>query len=157
MKILIFSDSHGDTRKMKEIASNSHHVDLILHLGDNVLDAIELNNATPVKVLWVKGNTDHGDAPDELVVDAGEHKILMTHGHKYGIKAGLQRLYYKCKETGADIALFGHSHIALNEEFGEVIFLNPGSIADKRHQKYHSYGIINIDDDKIDTRIVYIK
>jgi len=85
------------------------------------------------------------------------YKIFLTHGHLYGVKSGLQNLYYKSKEEGADIALFGHSHIAVNEEIGGIVFLNPGSIGDKRSQKYYSYGVLELKDGVMDTRIVYVK
>lgn len=157
MKILIFSDTHGNNKRMMEIALQNPDADLVLHLGDNVRDAMKLNESTPVKVLWVKGNTDHVNEKEDLILEVEGYKIFLTHGHLYGIKSGLQNLYYKCKQEGADIALFGHSHIAVNEEIGGIVFLNPGSIGDKRSQKYHSYGILQLENGVIDTRIVYVK
>lgn len=38
-------------------------------------------------------------------------------------------LYYRAKELGADIALFGHTHQQMIEEYNEVILMNPGSIS----------------------------
>ena len=32
----------------------------------------------------------------------------MCHGHKYGVKYGYNSIYYRGKEIGADIVLFGH-------------------------------------------------
>ena len=36
-------------------------------------------------------------------------KIFITHGDLYGVKYGMTNIYYKGKEVGADIVLFGHS------------------------------------------------
>ena len=50
-----------------------------------------------------------------LMADTGQDdgiKIFFTHGHKWGVKYSTDRLFYKAKEIGAQIALFGHTHTA---------------------------------------------
>lgn len=155
-KILVFSDSHGNTRLMEEVVAKEEQVDLILHLGDNTRDAAKLTQITQTPVVSLKGNTDYTDDPEELVLEREGFKLLLTHGHRHHIKAGLQNLYYRSKEVGADLALYGHSHVPGNEEIGGVVFFNPGSIADKRGQRYHSYGVITLAEKQMEIAIVYL-
>ena len=42
------------------------------------------------------------------------------------------------REAGADIAVYGHTHVAL-EEHGAVMVLNPGSIARPRDERRGSF------------------
>ena len=46
-------------------------------------------------------------------------------------------------EAGADIAVYGHTHIAL-EERGEVTVLNPGSIARPRDDQRGSFMLVEL-------------
>ena len=43
MKILIFSDSHGDVDIMRDIVEKEKP-DMIIHLGDSIKDAEKLND-----------------------------------------------------------------------------------------------------------------
>jgi predicted phosphodiesterase len=48
--------------------------------------------------------------PTEQLLPFGKHKILITHGHLFGVKGGLGGLIAHAAELGADIVLFGHTH-----------------------------------------------
>ncbi|QSX08067.1 metallophosphoesterase [Alkalibacter rhizosphaerae] len=156
MNILVFSDSHRNTKRMLEVVRNSENTDLILHLGDNTEDAKKIAEITDTPLVVIKGNTDYTDEPEELLLEKEGFKLLLTHGHRFKIKSGLQSLYYRSKELGADLALYGHSHVASNEEIGGIVFLNPGSIGDKRGQKYYSYGKITLKNKALDVAICYL-
>ena len=54
-------------------------------------------------------------------------KILLTHGHRYGVKNGYLNLIMRAKELQVNAVIFGHTHIP--EVFTEdgVLFVNPGS------------------------------
>lgn len=155
-KILVFSDSHGNTRLMEEVVGRETDADLILHLGDNTRDAYKLTQITQIPVVIIKGNTDHTEDPEELVLERDGFKLLLTHGHRYRIKSGLQTLYYRCREVEAHMALYGHSHVPGNEEIGGVVFFNPGSIGDKRSQRYYSYGKILLKDQTMEVTLCYL-
>lgn len=157
MKILVFSDSHMNVDRMKEVVKNAKDVDLIIHLGDHTEDARELEKTTDIRMVIVRGNTDYTDDPEEIVLEENGYKLLLVHGHQYKIKKTLQHLYYRSKELGADIAMYGHSHIAANEEIGGVVFLNPGSIGLKRDQKYYTYGKIILKKKRLDIAICYME
>lgn len=144
MKILVFSDSHGNLFRVKKVLEVFTDVDMIFHLGDNVRDAIKIQELVHCPVKYVKGNTDLIEAPLEIMEDLCGKKFFLTHGHQYRIKSDLNNLYYAALEKEADVVLFGHSHVPYQETINEILFLNPGSIGDKRWQPKETYGIIEI-------------
>ena len=82
----------------------------------------------------VHGNCDgpfSGGLRDEEILDLEGHRILLCHGHRYGVKGGLGHLIASAKRQGADIALFGHTHERHEEylpEYGLWLF-NPGALS----------------------------
>ena len=146
MKIIVFSDSHGNLRSVKKVLDSTENVDMIFHLGDNVRDAQKIEEMTSCPVKYVKGNTDYVEAPIEMIETICNKIFFITHGHKYGIKRNLDRIFYAAQEKSADIVLFGHSHAPYYEEIQGILFLNPGSIGDKRWEPNETYGVIEIDD-----------
>ena len=133
MKIAIFSDSHGIIRKMLD-ACRDISPDLIIHLGDFVRDAMWLHENfpdTPLKS--VRGNCDFAAIEREAdTFFADGLKIFLCHGHRYGVKRGLSELADAAALSGADIALFGHTHQSLVAEISGVTLINPGSAGDER-------------------------
>lgn len=64
------------------------------------------------------------------VMELEGKRILMTHGHRYGVKSGYLRAVYAAKEQQADILLFGHTHRAECFQEEGLWVLNPGAAAD---------------------------
>lgn len=155
MKILVFSDSHGNLFWVKKVLEIFKDLDMIFHLGDNIRDAIKIQEAVSCPVKYVKGNTDLCKGPLEIVEDICGKRFLLTHGHEYRIKSDLNSLYYAAQEKEADVVLFGHSHVPYQETINGIFFLNPGSIGDKRWQPKETYGIIEIaENGSIEARIL---
>lgn len=146
MKILVISDSHGNLWSVKKVLDKVKNIDMIFHLGDNVRDAIKIEGRVDCPVKCVKGNTDFGNAPLELVEYIKDKRFLLTHGHKYGIKSDLNRLYYTARENDYHVVLFGHTHQPHNEIVDGILFFNPGSIGDKRWQPNETYGVLTVDE-----------
>lgn len=129
LKAAVFSDTHSNTALMLE-AIRRYRPDVIIHLGDYERDTAVIRRDFPEIALYnVCGNCDMvPTAPAEDVVPLGPVKALITHGHLYDVDWGdYSRLGYAALERGASIAMFGHTHRALNEDFGSVKLLNPGS------------------------------
>ena len=128
LRAAVFSDTHTHTARMLE-AVRRLEPDVLIHLGDHARDAEVLRAQFPALPLYVvHGNCDFSrDAPDRLVIELGPVKALLCHGHVYGVNWGVDRLVYAAQEAGAKLALFGHTHEALNVEIGAVQVLNPGS------------------------------
>ena len=145
-KILVISDTHGLVLPLKEIFEKHTDVTAIFHCGDS-----ELMNFDPIlkKVHIVRGNCDYDRTlPNELFIKIGQHKIYMTHGHMHGVKSSLDQLQERAKEMGAEIALYGHSHIAKANMMDDVLMVNPGSLAYPRSRKEKTYAIITLDQEQ---------
>ena len=129
MKILVFSDSHGD-RKVLLRAVSDESPDWILHLGDHASDCADVRRAYPqIPLRALRGNCDRTDGEpetDEFVVEG--KRIFMTHGHLYGVKYRMGDLINNAMLRGADVLLFGHTHRQVLDERDGLTILNPGSI-----------------------------
>lgn len=140
MKIVVLSDTHGDPNVIEQVYKQEQDADAFFHCGDSELayDDAHFND-----MYRVKGNCDFDrNFVDDLLVPIGDRSIFMTHGHLYNIKMTLTPLDYKAQETGADIVLFGHSHLLGAEQIGDTLFLNPGSLLLPRGGNPKSYATI---------------
>jgi len=154
MRILVFSDSHGDTSKMHEVIQKEDF-DMIMHLGDCYDDMEELKTCYDIPVLGVVGNVDYiSDGPSIEFFQHEDIKIMLTHGHRYHVKNHLSHLRLAGKERQAHVVLFGHTHEAFIEE-DDIILMNPGSISRPRNDG-PSYGILELHKNKINGKIVFI-
>lgn len=157
MRIVVVSDTHGNINSFLKAIENMRKFDLMIHLGDYAKDGEKLKTLLSIPTVIVKGNGDYGSEyhEDELVEIEGK-KIFLTHGHRYNIRWDYTSLYYKGLEVGADLVLYGHTHIPLNIKEKELIIMNPGSASLPRtSDRIRTYGIINIRD-KIETEIIKI-
>lgn len=120
-------------------------VDLVLHAGDvgdlYTLDAL----STVAPVVAVHGNDDSEEAtvalPYAQVVAVGGRRVLLTHAHypnhlqemasrrddRWLPK--LERRAALAHEAGADIVVFGHTHVPMTLSHDGVLLVNPGAIA----------------------------
>ena len=138
MKILVMSDSHGRTEKAEEIIL-TENPDMLLYLGDCTRDIDMAAEGHPrLEIYSVRGNCDlRSGAPELLTLKADGMTLLLTHGHRQGVKDGLQRLYYTALEKGADTVLFGHTHAPFLQVRDGLTLLNPGAAEDGRYAVIH--------------------
>lgn len=135
MKAVLVSDSHGRYGGIQDIIEKEAPMDLFLHAGDIQGGFARIEEWADCPVYVVKGNCDwSGDFPGEIMVPFGSHRIFLTHGHRYGVKLGVETLAAHAKELGADIAVHGHSHIPAAEERYGVRVLCPGSVSEPRQK-----------------------
>ncbi|MBE7023091.1 MAG: metallophosphoesterase [Ruminococcaceae bacterium] len=149
MKAIIFSDSHRSFSPMMKAMEIEKDIDLIIHAGDVLGDVEDLKIMYPkIPIAYVRGNNDYWDhtAADERVFEFGGVRIFLTHGHLYGVKGSLAKLYKKGLDTKAQICIFGHTHAAHCEKIGEVTLFNPGSA-------WRHYGILETDGEKFSLEI----
>jgi len=163
MKYLVFSDSHGGEGLMQAIVAKAVEgndpCEGVIFLGDTLRDIRRVQDAHPqLDYHIVAGNCDFGSStPLEKLVQLGGATILLTHGHRYGVKSGYERIATSASQMGADAAFFGHSHIPVITQKNGVLLLNPGSITEPRGgQKYRSYAIVEIIGGKITPKIVEV-
>ena len=147
MKIGIVSDSHGNTSVFETMLSvpGAREAELWLHAGDFAPDADDLEILSGRRVARVLGNCDLfvDGVYDETVVEVAGHRIFLTHGHLFNVRFDTMMLAEAARTAGADIAVYGHTHIAL-EEHGDVTVLNPGSIARPRDDQRGSFMLVEL-------------
>ena len=128
MKIAVFSDSHGYTPKMLD-AIYDCSPDLIIHLGDGNFDIDKIEKQFPlIPLKAVRGNCDFSPIlPETDLFTVSGIKIMITHGHLFGVKSSTASLTDMAKKAGADIVMYGHTHVADYFEIGKLLVINPGS------------------------------
>lgn len=151
-KIVVISDTHKNISNAIDVIL-SEKPDYVLHLGDCTDDCDELKRIFSEKeIIGVCGNCDwssFSSSPVERMLDVCGVKILMCHGHTYSVKSGIGSYMATAEVKGADIALFGHTHVPLLDNRGYIALMNPGTIS--------TYGVIEIRNGKFDMRICDFK
>ena len=152
MKLLVLSDSHGNLSHMEEAVLRVRPR-MILHLGDCWRDGERLRDLFPdIPFHQVPGNCDYRpDEPAERLLFLEDKRVLMCHGHTYGVKQSLLTAGYTAEEQNLDLFLFGHTHKPLVDMRGKTLFLNPGSIGDPRRP---TYGVVKLENGRLDGHIV---
>lgn len=148
MRVLVLSDSHGDIFSCKVAIEGHPEAEFIIHLGDGEEDLDELKRLLGSRrLLRVRGNGAYSavyGCPAMLCCGIGGRRLYLCHGHKEGVKSGLFGLKKAAENCGADIALYGHTHIQHMEQYGNVFIMNPGSI------RQGEYGLLDISEEKIE-------
>jgi putative phosphoesterase len=145
VKVVAISDTHAPRRWRScppAVAEHLRAADLILHAGDV---CTELACYAPVRA--VLGNNDGQDvaawgAPERLELDIDGLPAAMIHdsGPAKGRVARMRRWF-----PGAELVVFGHSHIPLDETGDGVRIFNPGSPTDRRRQPHATIGLLTIE------------
>jgi hypothetical protein len=160
MKVVAISDTHAPRRWRScppAVAGHLRDADLILHAGDVCTAAVldELTSYAPVRA--VLGNNDGPDvaawgAPERLELDLDGLPVAMVHdsGQAAGRTARMRRWF-----PAAELVVFGHSHIPLDQTGDGVRIFNPGSPTDRRRQPRGTIGLFTIEDGRlVEARIV---
>lgn len=128
MVIAVISDTHNYNSIVRNVLKSIEDADIAIHLGDVVEDAEYIAQHFKGKTIYVRGNCDMNSfVPNERLEIIEGKKVFITHGHNYRVKEGMLKLKYKAEEIGADIVLYGHTHISLVEYYQGILFINPGS------------------------------
>jgi putative phosphoesterase len=143
----LLSDTHYQERlfhlpdRLKDLWPG---VELILHAGDvgdlRILD--ELGRIAPV--VAVHGNDDPEDThrilPEQQVLAIRGHRILLWHSHFadrseeirkrndiWGEK--FRRIASHARDAGADVVVYGHTHVPMVSRHEGTLLVNPGALA----------------------------
>ncbi len=156
MIIAAVADTHGDTRAViKNLADIKF--DHLLFAGDYYKDGQMIARILKVPAHIVAGNCDvtHRSKQEEIITLLN-YDILLVHGHQYGVKRDLNRLYYRAREADVNAVVFGHTHMPYCENTGGLWMINPGSPVRPRLQGRGSFALINIDEKGLSAHIVTI-
>lgn len=144
MKLIVFSDSHRELSHMREVLDREKP-DYVFHLGDHDSDAEQISREFPtLPIAMVRGNCDGwSDTSVTLTLALGGLKFFLCHGHTLGVKTSYLRAIFAAREQGADVLLFGHTHIPERDESNGLKLLNPGSCGYGRRPTYGYFMIEN--------------
>ena len=132
-------------------------VDGVLFLGDGLdeVEELSLTTGTP-PIFAVRGNCDSEFSPlrrpreEELLLTFSGHRLLLLHGHTVSVKLSEGGLAARARAYGADIVLYGHTHIPKESyrsasEGGPLWLFNPGSLGRPQDLR-PSFGRLTLDD-----------
>lgn len=149
MKILVISDSHGNNLYLNRAIEQAGTFDYFLHLGDLEGSEHFIETFVDVPKVMIAGNNDYYiDVEPEAEIDLDGHHIFMAHGHQYHVYTGVKYLREEAQRRGADIVLYGHTHVPYMEQTEEMLILNPGSISlPRQKERIPTYAIIELKED----------
>lgn len=160
MKLVILSDTHGNTDAVEHVYAEQPDAALYLHAGDVLPDArylamlvgVPLNEGeddetAEKRVIAVPGNSDWPDANQPLtrIVRAEGHHILLAHGHSFGVQYGTELLARAAADANCDIAVYGHTHVVEISPGTPITVLCPGSAARPRDAYEPSYLTVRLE------------
>ena len=160
MKIIVFSDSHGDEANMLSAIRANRDAECFFHLGDGQTEFDGLCRREGVRGVSVSGNCDRNylfglPFTPTANVELGGFRFFLTHGHRYHVDGGTDILLEEGAKNGADVILYGHTHIRENRYYpaGDglakpVYIFNPGSVSHSRSGA-NSFGVIIIKEKNI--------
>ena len=153
----VVSDTHGYLNpKVPELLAGVEH---ILHAGDIGDAGIIAELARIAPVTTVRGNNDRTGPeslfPEEVTVELDGWNFFLTHEVKVpkGPDDPSMETYRK---AGADVVVFGHSHIALQRQIGTVLFFNPGAAGKRRFKVVPSIGTLELKEGRVTGTIIPI-
>lgn len=157
MKILIVSDTHGRDTYLEQVIEREKPIDMLLHLGDLEGSEDYICAIAPCPVEMISGNNDYFTQLErEKIIKIEAYKIFMTHGHRFGVNFGTEKITEIGREKGVDIVMFGHTHRPYLNILDDITVLNPGSISQPRQEGHNpSYMIMKIENHKVFYDICY--
>ena len=128
MKILVVSDSHGNTVMLQRIIDRESPFDRLVHCGDGAADLLRVRLPADTPVTLVAGNVDRArgiELPAAEVLEVEGVRILVTHGDAFYVKSDYGPIAEAARAHGFDAVLFGHTHIKYLRLTRPILF-NPG-------------------------------
>ena len=152
-KIIVLSDTHGDNSIINQILKSQEY-DLAIIAGDYTCDSSFINQKFNYVV---RGNNDFDANPDELYFEIEGIKFYLCHGHLIGSYSQLDNYDYMgkvLKDKKVDIIIHGHTHVSKIFEYEYGLVINPGSTTYPRGGTRKSFGLIEINNQKVECKII---
>lgn len=180
-RILVVSDIHGNTPVfeaiLKEFGSKS---DALAFCGDgmpsicDVLQKARIDSEFAKKIppVWafVQGNGDWDSyafspepeigliVPKQMTFKAGNVCFFMTHGHRFDVYYTTEPIEEAAAMHGANIAIYGHTHISNAKESKRgILLLNPGSCSMPRLNLPPTFAVISVKNKKIEYKFYIVR
>lgn len=171
-RILVVSDSHGARQMLRAVIDKmGNGCNALVFCGDGVADFLSClhDDAMPLVAAFVRGNNDYdrytleGEeiaCPARQVLQAAGKVLFVAHGHRQGVRMhSASALDSEADMAGADIVLFGHTHVAEDSDgltasvfsqeskrsrSGGHRAINPGSLKFPRSMYGPSFAVLEI-------------
>lgn len=157
---MLFSDSHGDKKAVAYILDNYQKTcDMAVFCGDGCQDVID---KIKIPLVMVKGNNDSAflnvkndkgaklqKLDDVVFFNAFGKKIMVTHGHLYGLYTNVNALLKTAKLNTCDIVIFGHLHVLCDKTYFNTRLISPGSCSLPRDTTVATFAILEKKENKI--------
>lgn len=159
MRILVISDTHGRDENLEKAVMREQPFDMLIHCGDVEGREFYIEALVECPCTIIAGNNDFfSDLPREEEITIADHKILISHGHLYGVSMDVSGLIDEARSRYCDCVLFGHTHKPVIDKIDGIFVLNPGSLSFPRQRNHKpSYAILNIEKNKdISAEIQYL-
>ncbi|WP_031517264.1 metallophosphoesterase family protein [Streptomyces sp. NRRL F-5123] len=145
MRLVLTSDTHVPARARQlpaALLAAVDSADVVVHAGDWVDEAtLDVLAARSRRLVAVYGNNDgpglRARLPEVAHAEVGGVRFAVV--HETGAARGREQ---RCARRfpGADVLVFGHSHIPWDSRApGGLRLLNPGSPTDRRRQPHRTY------------------
>ena len=150
LRILVFSDSHGNVSALRRALVAQKTAQHIFFLGDCLRDIEALAGEFPDRIFpKVSGNCDFAAlSPGTAMENINGTLIFYSHGHPYYVKQSYVPFLQAAEKRNAKIALFGHTQSSLIKYENGVWLVNPGSVSLPREGE-PSYAVIDIEENGI--------
>ncbi len=160
MRIAILADTHfkKNSGQLERLAVRLSQTDLVIHAGDYcsywVVDYLRTN----YNFIGVWGNVDDkaikDSLPEKEILSVDSYRIGIIHGHGKQ-KTTIERAVHAFIHDSVDAIIFGHSHQPLIASKNKIIMLNPGSLTQKRHERWFSYILLTVNAGNISTELIF--
>ena len=144
----IISDTHGRLQASATIALAG--VDLIIHAGDIDTPGVLKELQAIAEVVAVRGNMDRGawtkNLSESKVVKIGKVLLYVLHD--------LNDLSLEPAAAGFNAVISGHSHRPSIIKQKGILYINPGSTTQPRHNNPASLALLQLTGEHLDVRIV---
>ncbi|MDR1400233.1 MAG: metallophosphatase family protein [Treponema sp.] len=151
--MLVVSDSHSNYSSLAAILHwvKCRDIGAFVFLGDGISDLAYASDLAGFYPTWnmVHGNGDwQSDVPLSTTLEFAGHRFFLCHGHINRVKESLSSLIVHAQAAGAEVALYGHTHMAFWDEINGILALNPGSAGRPRPNAPASFATISCPTDE---------
>ena len=150
MKILVVSDTHGRDERLEMAVEIEQPFDYLIHCGDVEGREIFIEALAECPCTIVAGNNYFfSDLPREEEIVLEGHRIMVTHGHNYGVSMDLYGISEEAADRNCEIVFFGHTHKPVIEKKNGVLVINPGSLSFPRQEgRKPSYVVMELNENE---------
>ncbi|MCL6516587.1 metallophosphoesterase family protein [Alicyclobacillus sp.] len=147
MRLCLVSDTHRHRHELLTAVKSAQPLDAILHAGDETSDVQWLAERVDWPILAVSGNWDQPTPafPLERVIADFGPVIYLTHGHHLRVKEGLAGLVARAQACAAQVAVFGHTHMAMASVQNGCLLVNPGSLSIPRGRRERTFALLEVE------------